>query len=109
MIPQERIEQAAGAYYDELLKEKNRTTGQFVGVPLTHKEIGSQVTGYIEGMTAGVRFAESEMKPIAIEFAEWTSENNFERMIGLWHHESETRSYTTSELFDKFLNERSAQ
>ena len=61
MIPQTKIDQAAGDYRDGLLKEKNRTTGQFVGIPPTHKEIEAMVIGYADGMTAGVRFAESKM------------------------------------------------
>lgn len=97
MIPQERIEQAAKEHADTQCK---------MGYDCSLDDFLEYA---VQDFTAGVRFAESELKQIAIEFAEWTSENNFERMIGLWHHESETRSYTTSELFDKFLNERSAQ
>ena len=109
MIPQEKIEQAVGEYRDGLLKEKNRTTGQFVGMPLTHKQIESQVEGYAVGMAAGVRFAEGEIGQTAQEFAEWINNNRWYAILSdsgsIWRCGT-AEALTTTELFSKFEEER---
>jgi len=110
MIPQTKIDQAAGDYRDGLLKEKNRTTGQFVGIPPTHKEIEAMVIGYADGMTAGVRFAEAEMKQEAQDFAEWCARNDWKlnEVRNEWFNtEGIGSNCTTSDLYTKFDEERS--
>ena len=119
MIPQTKIDQAAGDYRDGLLKEKNRTTGQFVGIPPTHKEIEAMVIGYADGMTAGVRFAESEMGQIAQEFAEWCVINGWQRSLtrpdfvwfkpGSMIFGTSAEGSNSSDLYAKFDQERSAK
>ncbi len=65
---------------------------------------------------AGVRFAESEMKSVAMEFAEWAVYNSYQLSItgenrGKWFYTYRTsfEYLTTSELFAKFEAERQAK
>jgi len=88
MIPQEKIEQAA---YNEFYK-------------LRH---GEPDNSYLHGFDKGVRFAESELKDLACEFAEWIDNFGY-RQIGnsVWCIIGNIHR-TTAELFTKFLEERS--
>ena len=99
MIPQERIEQAAKEHADTQCK---------MGYDCSLDDFLEYA---VQDFTAGVRFAESEMKPIAIEFAEWIESNCVYLCANLWEKVTEPDSacYSSTELFDKFLNERSAQ
>lgn len=121
MIPKEKtIEQSmiqSCKYRDSLLKEKNRTTGQFVGIPLTHNQIESQATGFLTGFESGVSFAETELQTIAIEFAEWCCKNEYAIVQTdidkwewwKWDGSVVTELFSTTTLFVKFLSERTAQ
>ncbi|MBP9790065.1 MAG: hypothetical protein KBD57_05965 [Bacteroidia bacterium] len=63
-----------------------------------------------KAFTAGVRFAEAELKSVAMEFAEWCSNNNMEiRLVNkngikIWFDGN--TNCTTAELFAKFMAER---
>ena len=77
MIPKEKIEQAA--------EQTNTYSGD------------SKLTyGYRKGFTAGVSFAETELKQIALELIHYCRYEPFEV----------TSVLTDAELFDKFMAER---
>jgi len=90
MIPQEKIQQ-----------EINRTN------PCTRGE----KLAYANGFRIGVQFAETELKQIALEFAEWCVKlykpvYKF-GLVDYWYlNLTKEIKYTTSELFDKFIAER---
>jgi len=69
----------------------------------------SSDTGQID-FKAGVNFAETELQNIAIEFAEWVRRNGYHNeKIGYYSKQTKVliSLYSTSELFTKFITERS--
>ena len=97
MIPQEKIEQAAVSLHKQM------------------DYVQADLTLTIQDFTAGVRFAEEEMKQRALDFAEWCSLNGWELQgIGKWMNvmdfkiPADTR-YTTAELYAKFEAEMNQQ
>ncbi len=91
MIPQERVNEAALESNDFVYNEDKTI-----------------------GFTAGVRFAEEELKSVAMEFSEWCAKNKYKYTIHptdinqfFWTDKYSTCRFTTSELFAKFKAERS--
>jgi len=103
MIPKEKIEQAALEYAKKKCKGME-------GAALIVRRIASE-----DDFTEGIWFAESELKSIAIEFAEWLALNGKPTSnsgdLKYWKFGSYQSGefYTTSELFAKFMAERSEQ
>ena len=94
MIPQEKIEQAAVSHHKQM---------DYVQFDLTLT---------IQDFTAGVRFAEEEMKQQAQEFAEWINNNRWYAILedsGLRWRDGGYQAYTTSELYAKFEEEMNQQ
>ena len=89
MIPKEKTYQRA------------KDTNKFLDKRVGH--------GYQTGFVVGVKFAESELKDLACEFAEWVDNFGY-RQIGnsVWCRIDNIHR-ATSELFAKFLAERSKQ
>ena len=83
MIPQERVNEAAETANDYMTPGNHRA--------------------FNDGFDCGVRFAESEMKQTAMEFAEWC-------IVHAWEIDyREQKSHTISKLFSKFEAERNQQ
>jgi len=63
----------------------------------------------LETFTAGVRFAETELKQIALEFAEFYTKKCYQVWEGTWRVKDEPQIIIKDkpELFDKFMAERS--
>jgi len=58
------------------------------------------------GFNAGSQFAEKEVENVSIRFAEWILKNDYEKIHGLnWCKKFMSITYSSDELFDKFLNE----
>jgi len=95
MIPKEKIEEAALDYAE--MKNGDIKMSQYIG------------------FKSGVSFAETELQLIAIEFAEWCTVNakpvtngKVLRYWRLYTYQSSI-SYSTQDLFAKFMAERSEQ
>jgi len=92
MISKERIEQAAKEYAinDVGLKQ------------------GASYKNAITDFTAGVRFAEAELKSVAMDFAEWVELNCSALSGNLWEFVKDPNSevFTSRDLFAKFMAER---
>ena len=77
--------------------------------PLTSSVAGVE-TG--KGFSLGIRFAEEELKNLAIKFAKWKDLNFFELerhlnrpVIYISYDKSESQEYTIESLFQKFVEE----
>ena len=94
MIPQEKIEQAAVSHHKQM------------------DYVQADLTLTIQDFTAGVRFAEEEMKQQAQEFAEWINNNRWYAILedsGLRWRDGGSQAYTTAELYAKFEAEMNQQ
>ena len=101
MIPQEKIEQAEKEYAVSIWGEVNST--QFINAFSTQSKTD---------FTAGVRFAEEELKQRAQQFVEWINNNRWYAILedsGLRWRDGGSQAYTTSELYAKFEAEMNQQ
>ncbi len=97
MIPQEKIEQAANKYSKAADCDADCTKEELQFFAMAD-------------FKAGVSFAETELKQIALEFAEWCGES-YIRLHFVWtgkysDQRDKSKWVETSELFDKFMAER---
>ena len=97
MIPKTKIQSAANKYADNIW-------------PITTSlpEYGAKA------FADGVKFAETELKPIITEFCEWCDEEYTQDQHGIWKNFMsskipENKTFTSMELLYKFLAERSEQ
>jgi len=99
MIPQGKIDKAATDYS----KSTATNGGEFDILDLQEFAVAD--------FKAGAHFAETELQSIAVEFAMWANvEYLYEYFDEVWISlMTPELSYTPSELFAKFMEERNAQ
>lgn len=97
MIPKEKIEQAANKYAIKVNKG-------FEGSELIVRRVASE-----NDFKSGVRFAETELQLIAIEFSEWFAINKYQynETYKYWHDGRIT--YKSDTLYAIFMAERQSQ